>query len=55
MLLRQCGIRENLDILTEMLLAPLDVDLAHHLLTIRGLSEDELITGWQSLVRSIAG
>lgn len=55
MLLRQCGIQENLDVLSEALLAPLDADLSHHLLTNRGLSEDELITGWQALARAIVG
>jgi AcrR family transcriptional regulator len=55
MLLRQCGIRDNLEVICEALLAPLDVDVAHYLTANRGLSTDDLIVGWQSLVRSVAG
>ena len=53
MLLRQCGIDHDLEVFTEALLAPLDAELVHHLVTRRGLSEDELVAGWQALARSV--
>lgn len=53
MLLRQCGIVDNLEVLTEALLAPLDAELVHHLTTDRGVSPDDLVAGWQALARSI--
>lgn len=54
MLLRQCGIGANLELLTETLLAPLDPELVHHLTTNRGLDESDLVAGWVALVRSVA-
>lgn len=54
MLLRQCGVHDHLDVCVEALLAPLDADVIHHLLTGHGLTLDQLIAGWQGTARSLA-
>lgn len=55
MLLRQCGVRDNLELLTETLLAPLDAELVHHLAAERGVPRAELLTGWQLLAEAVVG
>ncbi|WP_158607580.1 TetR/AcrR family transcriptional regulator [Flexivirga caeni] len=55
MLLRQCGVEADLEVLTEALLAPLDADLVHYLTSERGLTQDDLVSGWKALVQSVAG
>lgn len=54
-LLRQCRVPGDLDVLVEALLAPLDAETAHHLLRVRGRSEQQLIDDWQALARRIVG
>lgn len=55
MLLRQCGIEDGLELLTEAVLAPLDSDVAFHLRAERGVSVDDLLRDWQALVRRVVG
>lgn len=55
MLLRQCGVRDNVEVMSESLLAPLDAGVTHHLLVTRKLGADELIAGWQEMARSLVG
>lgn len=55
MLLRQCGVDRNVEVLAEALLAPLDADLTHYLSSERGVSEADLLAGWQALARAIVG
>lgn len=55
MLLRQCGIDRDLDVLAEALLGPLDSDVAFHLRSDRGLTEEQLLGGWRALVRRVVG
>lgn len=55
MLLRQCGVHRNVEVLTEALLAPLDADLKHYLSSERGVGEAELLAGWEALARAVAG
>jgi len=53
MLLRQCGVQDDLEVLAESVLAPLDADSMHHLTTERGLSHAQLLAGWQRMVRAV--
>jgi len=53
MLLRQCGIDTNLELLTETLLAPLDPELVRYLTTNRGVHDSDLVAGWEALVRAV--
>lgn len=53
MLLRQCGVTEQLDVLAEALLAPLDAETVHYLTTARGVSPAQLLAGWEALARSV--
>ncbi|MFC6705450.1 TetR/AcrR family transcriptional regulator [Flexivirga alba] len=55
MLLRQCGVEDNVDVCTEALLGALDPDLVRYLATERGLSDAELRAGWQALARAVVG
>lgn len=53
MLLQQCGVRGQLDVTVEAVLAPLDAETIYHLISTRHLSPQELLTAWEQLVRSI--
>ena len=54
-LLRECGIRDGLDVAVEALLGPLDADAAHHLTAGNRLTPAMLLAGWQRLARAIVG
>jgi len=53
MLLRACGVQNGLDLAVEALLGPLDAETTYHLTEERRLAPQELLAGWQRLVRSI--
>ncbi|NNG39067.1 TetR/AcrR family transcriptional regulator [Flexivirga sp. ID2601S] len=55
MLLRQCGIDDALDVITEAVLGPLDSDTAYHLSVERGLGRERLIADWKTMVRRLVG
>jgi AcrR family transcriptional regulator len=52
-LLREAGVRGDLDLLAETLLGTLDPAFVHHLLTRRGHGADQLEAGWRDLVARI--
>lgn len=52
-LLRECGIRDGLDVAVEALLGPLDPGAAHHLTAGNRLTPAMLLAGWQRLARAI--
>ncbi|MGN6415365.1 TetR/AcrR family transcriptional regulator [Flexivirga sp.] len=53
MLLRECGVERDVEVLAESLLSILDADVTHHLTTDRGMSQPDLLAGWHSLARAI--
>ncbi|HWC21564.1 MAG TPA: helix-turn-helix domain-containing protein [Flexivirga sp.] len=53
MLLQQCGVHDHLDVIVEALLAPLDAETTYHLTATRDLTAQDLLAGWQQLVRSV--
>lgn len=53
MLLRQCGVRDNVDVLAEMLLAPLEPDVTDHLLSTRNVTLEHVVAGWQRVAVSL--
>lgn len=54
-LLREAGVRGDLELLTETLLGFLDVALLAHLRDTRGLDDDRLRAGWTDLVGRVLG
>lgn len=53
MLLRECGLHDNVDVAAEALLGLLNAETAHYLITERRLAPQEVLAGWQQLARSI--
>ncbi|TXG92620.1 TetR family transcriptional regulator [Rhodococcus rhodnii] len=55
MLLASAGVRGDLHLLAESLLAPLDAALVMHQLRERGIPLDRIAQGWADLVQRVAG
>lgn len=53
MLLRQCGVRDGVEVLVEALLGPLDAEVTQHLIAERGLTLGEIVSGWQHAARAV--